>query len=213
MAQYTAPGGGIIDSGDKRIERKVLVSTDGTNPPPPGGTGRLTNINITEETAGIKRAVFEYTQGGAGDASYNIYGKKIELTGGSREIPIYNHPSFASLTKSQVLAVQKAYEEKQSIAFTSSGQQKLFEFLSRGTEYYIAPSVVARISEIESNIPTTEGLCKVATPSEVNAPSNTFWILTGISATSVGDQFEVTREYTSIPTGWPDVQFLYGPGE
>lgn len=208
MAQYETPGGGIVDSGDKRIERKVVVSTAG-NPNAPGGTGRLTNVSITTEPGGIRRGIFEYTQGGVGDANYNAYGKKIELMGGTREVPIYNHPNFAALTKAQILSVQKAVEEKQDRSFTNSDQQKLFEFLSRGTEYFLAPAVVARISQIETNLPSLSGLCNVDNPSEVSAPSGTFWVLTGISASPVGDKYEVTKEYTSIPTGWDDVEFLY----
>jgi len=209
MSQYNAPGGGTIDSGDKRIERKVVVSTGGSNPQAPGGTGRLTNVSITQEPGGIRRGIFEYTQGGAGDANYNAYGKKIELMGGSREVPIYNHPNFAALTKAQISSVQKAVEEKQDKSFTNADQQRLFEFLSRGTEYFLAPSIVARVSEIETNIPNVSGLCNVDNPSEVSAPDGTFWVLTGISATPVGDKYEVTREYTSIPSGWSDVEFLY----
>lgn len=208
MAQYNAPGSGIVNSGDKLIERKVVVSTGG-RPSAPGGQGRLTNISITEEPGGIQRGIFEYTRGGAGDASYNAYGRRIELMGGSREVPIYNHPNFASLTKAEILSVQKAVEEKQDRSFTNTNQQKLFEFLSRGTEYFLAPSIVARVSQIESNLPSVSGLCNVDNPSEVSAPSGTFWVLTGISATPIGDKYEVTREYTSIPSGWDDVQFLY----
>jgi hypothetical protein len=208
MANIETTGGGTIDSGDKRIERKVVVSTDG-NPAAPGGTGRLTNVSITAEPGGIRRGVFEYTQGGTGDASYNAYGKKIELMGGSREVPIYNHPNFAALTKAQVLSVQKAVEEKQERSFTNADQQRLFEFLARGTEYFLSPSVVARVSEIESTIPSTSGLCNVSDPTGVSAPSGSFWVLTGISASPVGDKFEVTREYTSMPAGWDDVEFLY----
>lgn len=208
MAQYETTGGGIIDSGDKRIERKVVVSTSG-NPTAPSGTGRLTNVSITQEPGGIRRGVFEYTKGGAGDANYNAYGKKIELMGGSREVPIYNHPNFATLTKEQILSVQKAVEEKQNRSFTNADQQRLFEFLCRGTEYFLAPSVVARVSEIESNIPSLSGLCNVDNPSGINAPSGTFWVLTGISATPIGDKYEVTREYTSVASGWDDVEFLY----
>jgi hypothetical protein len=209
MAQYTVPGGGSVNSGDKLITRKVVVATGGSDPSAPGGTGRLTNVSITSEPGGIKRGVFEYTQGGGGDASYNAYGKKIELLGGSREVPIYNHPTFSALSKDQILSVQKAVEEKQDRSFTDATQQQLFEFLLRGTEYFLAPSVVARVSEIQSNIPSTSGLCKVDNPSEVNAPANTFWVLTGLSATPVGDKYEVTREYTSVPAGWDEVETLY----
>jgi hypothetical protein len=208
MSQITAPGGGIIDSGDKRIERKVVVSTSG-DPSAPGGTGRLTNVSITQEPGGIRRGVFEYTQGGEGGATYNQYGKRIELTGGTREIPILNHPTFAALTPTQVQEVTTAVEEKTLGPFPTEGQTKLFGFLVRGVEYFLAPSVVARVSEIQSSLPTTAGLCKVSNPSEVSAPDNTFWVLTGISASPIGNQYEVTREYTSIPAGWDDVNFLY----
>jgi hypothetical protein len=209
MATFETTGSAVIDSGDKRITRKVIVSTGGSLIAPPGGPGLLTNVSVTNEAAGIRRGVFEYTEGGMGNANYNAYGKKIELLGGSREAPIYNHPTFAALTKEEILSVQKAVEERQSRSFTNSVQQQLLEFLTRGTEYFLAPSVVARVSEIESAVPSTTGLCKVSDPSGISAPDNTFWVLTGISATPIGGRYEVTREYTSIPAAWDDVQTLY----
>lgn len=197
MSQYNTTGGGIVDSGDKRIDRKVVVSTSG-NPTPPGGTGRLTNVSITTEPGGIRRGIFEYTQGGAGDANYNAYGKKIELMGGSREVPIYNHPKFDDLTEAQITSVQEAVEKKQAKTFTNTAQQNLYECLIRQIEYYLAPSLVARVSEIESTLPSTSILCTVDSPTGVSSPPNTRWVVTGISATPVGDKYEVTREYTSI---------------
>lgn len=207
MAQYQTPGGGVVDSGEKRIERKVVVSTSG-NPTAPGGNGRLTNVTINEEAGGLRRGVFEYTIGGGGDSTYNAYGKKIELTAGSREVPIYNHPYFKTLTPDKIYAVQQAIEDKQSIVFEAV-QQKLFDYLVRQVEYILVPNVVARISEIESTIPSTVGLCKVANPPGLNAPKDTFWIWTSVSASPIGDKYEVTREYTSVPQSWDDVNFLY----
>lgn len=210
MAQVQTPGGGIIDSGDKRIERKVVVSTSG-NPTAPGGTGRLTNVSITEEPGGIRRGVFEYTQGGLGDATYNQYGKKIELLGGSREVPIFNHPNFRTLTADEVndvqLEVAKPPGDRPATVGTGA-QNNLYQLLIRQIEYYIAPSLVARVSEIESNLPSVTGLCKVDDPTGVGSPGPGRWILTGINASPVGDKYEVTREYTYLEQ--PEVaDFLY----
>lgn len=208
MASFETVGSGIIDSGDKRIDRKVVIATGGANPSAPGGTGRLTNVSITAEPGGVRRGVFEYTQGGAGDANYNAYGKKIELMGGSREVPIYNHPHFEDLTEAQILLVQEAVEKKTTKTFTNTAQQNLYECLVRQIEYYLAPSLVARVSEIESALPSTEDLCKLDSPAGVGAPTNTRWVVTGISATPVGDKYEVTREYTSIQDPQA-AEFLY----
>jgi hypothetical protein len=198
MAQVQTPGGGIIDSGDKRVERKVVVSTSG-QPTAPGGTGRLTAVQITEEPGGIRRGVFEYTQGGVGGANYNQYGKRIELIGGTREVPIYNHPNFESLSEDQILEVQEAVENKErGKSFSSTPQDNLYQCLLRKIEYYLAPSLVARISEIESTLPSTSILAKVDSPSGLSAPANTRWVVTGISATPVGDKYEVSREYTLV---------------
>lgn len=213
MATYQTIGGGTIDSGDRRIERKVIVSTDGVDPSAPGGEGRLTNISITQEAGGIRRGVFEYTVASGGDASYNQYGKKIELMGGSREVSIFNHPRFAAIPTNAVATIQQKAEEDvpkgKWSTFADEAQQRLYNCLRRQQEYFLAPSIVARVSEIESNIPSVSGLCKVDNPSEVNAPDGTFWVLTGISATPVGDSYEVTREYTSIPSEWEDVAYIY----
>jgi len=216
MAQYEVPGGGVIDSGDKRIERKVVVSTAG-NPQPPGGSGRLTNIAITNEVGGLRRGIFEYTEGGStdisGDASYNSYGKRIEFTGGTREVPIQTHPKFAGLTETQLAEVETKIENKiadEWALFEDETQQLLYNFLRKKVEYVLSPSVVGRVSEIESNLPSLAGIAKVANPSELDAPSGTFWICTAITASPVGNRFEVTREYTLALSDWEDVEALYG---
>jgi hypothetical protein len=208
MAIVEAPGGGIIDSGDKRVERKVVVSTSG-RPPAPGGIGRLTNVAITEEPGGIQRGVFEYTEGGLGDANYNQYGKRIEFMGGSREVPISRHPFFKDMTVSEIETVQKDVEKKVEGSDYTPEQSNLYECLIRKIEYFLAPSLIARISEIESTLPSTAGLCKVDSPQGVsNAPEGSVWLLTGISASPVGGKFEVTREYTMSPEPQA-TRFLY----
>ncbi len=212
MAQVEVTGGGFLDSGDRKVIRKAFVSTTGApiNVPPSVGGFPLSTINATEEPGGIRRAVAEYSQGGEGGASYNVYGKRIELMGGTREVPIYNHPIFETLTKEQILSVQKAVEEKQDRSFTNEAQQKLFGFLVRGTEYFLAPAVVGRVSEIESSLPSLAPIAKVANPSELSAPPKTLWVCTSITATPIGTRFEVTREYTLTFSGWDDVSALYG---
>jgi len=212
MAQIEVTGGGFLDSGDRKVIRKAYVSTTGApiNVPASVDGFPLSSVSATEEPGGIRRAIAEYTQGGEGGASYNAYGKRIELSGGSREVPIYNHPIFKDLTKEQILSVQTAVEEKQERSFTNETQAKLFGFLVRGTEYFLAPAVVGRISEIESNLPSLTPIAKVADPSELNAPPQTFWVCTSITATPIGNRYEVTREYTLNFSGWEDVEALYG---
>lgn len=210
MAQIETLGGGYTDSGDRRIERKIVVSTDGTLTQPVSDSGwPLSNVSVTREAGGVVRGVFEYSQGGEGGASYNQYGKRIELSGGSREIPIYNHPTFAELLPAQIQAVQTAVENKTQGPFASDAQTKLFGFLIRGTEYFLSPAVVGRVSEIESVLPSMEPIAKVADPSELKAPEGTFWICTAITATPIGNRYEVTREYTLNFSGWADVETLY----
>jgi len=208
MATVQAPGGGIIDSGDKRVERKVVVSTSG-RPQAPGGQGILTAAAITEEPGGIQRGVFEYTEGGLGDASYNQYGKRIEFMGGSREVPIFRHPFFKDMTVTEIETVQKDVEKKVKGSGYNTAQSNLYECLIRKIEYFLAPSLVARVSEIESALPSVEGLCKIESPQGVaNAPDGSVWLLTGVSASPVGGKFEVTREYTMSPE--PEAtRFLY----
>jgi hypothetical protein len=211
MAQIETTGGGYLDSGDRKVLRKVYVSTGGQliNIPTTEQGFPLSSVSASEEPGGIRRAVAEYSQGGEGGASYNAYGKRIELTGGTREVPIYNHPTFETLTPQQIQDVQTAVENKTQGPFGNAAQTKLFGFLLRGTEYFLAPAVVGRISEIESTLPSLTPIAKVANPSELNAPSGTFWICTAITANPIGTRYEVTREYTLSFSGWEDVEALY----
>jgi hypothetical protein len=209
--QIETTGGGFQDSGDRKVLRKVYVSTGGQllNIPTSEQGFPLSSVSASEEPGGIRRAVAEYSQGGEGGASYNAYGKRIELTGGTREVPIYNHPTFETLTPQQIQDVQTAVENKTQGPFGSAAQTKLFGFLLRGTEYFLAPAVVGRISEIESTLPSLSPIAKVANPSELNAPNGTFWICTAITANPIGTRYEVTREYTLSFSGWEDVEALY----
>jgi hypothetical protein len=124
-------------------------------------------------------------------------------------VPIYTHKLFEALTDEQVATVQTAVENKSAFGITNETMAKLYSFLSRGVEYALAPAVVGRVSEIESNLPSLEPIAKVADPSELNAPDGTFWICTAITASPIGTAYEVTREYTLNFSSWEDVQDLY----
>jgi hypothetical protein len=213
MAQIEVTGGGFLDSGDRKVIRKAYVSTSGLINVPASVDGYpLSSVNATEEPGGIRRAIAEYSQGGEGGASYNAYGKRIELSGGSREVPIVTHKKFENMTSQEVAAVQEAVEAGTSAVLTAftADQELLYSFLSRGVEYVLAPAVVGRVSEIESSLPSLSPIAKVANPSELNAPSGTFWVCTAITATPIGTRFEVTREYTLNFSSWSDVETLYG---
>jgi hypothetical protein len=215
MAQVEVTGGGFLDSGDRKVIRKAYVSTTGApiNVPASVDGFPLSSVNATEEPGGIRRAIAEYSQGGEGGASYNVYGKRIELSGGSREVPIQTHPAFNALTETQLAEVDTAIENKvndQWETFSNATQQLLYNFRRKGVEYVLAPAIVGRVSEIESNLPSLSPIAKVADPSELNAPPKTFWVCTSITATPIGTRYEVTREYTLNFAEWDDVNALYG---
>lgn len=216
MAQYDTTGGGYVDGGDRRVERKVVVSTGGgpINPPASESGWPLSNVSVSQEAAGVLRGVFEFSQGGEGGASYNQYGKRIELTGGTREVPIQTHDKFAKLTRYEIADVQEAVDAGKNAVLTgfTADQELLYSFLSRKVEYVLAPAVVGRVSEIESVLPSLSPIAKVADPSELKAPNGTFWICTAITATPIGTRYEVTREYTLNFSEWQDVRTLYGWG-
>ncbi len=213
MAQFETTGGGYIDSGDRKVIRKVVVATDGDsiNVPPFEQGYPLSNVSVNQEAGGVRRAVLEYSQGGEGGASYNQYGKRIELTGGTREVPIQTHKEFAALTDQQIAEVQEQVDNGTSATTTAftEAQSLLFSFLRRGVEYVLAPAVVGRISEIETNLPSLSPIAKVADPSELDAPAGTFWICTAITASPIGNRYEVTREYTLNFSDWDEVETLY----
>lgn len=215
MAQFETTGGGYLDSGDRKVIRKAYVSTDGQSINVPASVDGfpLSSVSSSEDVAGVRRLIAEYSQGGEGGASYNAYGKRIELTGGTREVPIQTHPKFATLTETQLAQVETAIENKvpdQWKTFANATQQLLYNFLRKKVEYVLAPAVVGRISEIESTLPSLSPIAKVANPSELNAPSGTFWVCTSITANPIGTRYEVTREYTLNFSDWDDVQDLYG---
>lgn len=220
MAQVETTGGGFLDTGDRKVIKKAYVSTSGPINIPGSVDGfPLSSVNATEEPGGIRRAIAEYTQGGAGGASYNVYGKRIEISGGSREVPIQTHPAFNDLTETQLAEVLTRIQNPvDDLWFTtttggqtfSPKQQLLYNFLRKKVEYVLAPAIVGRVSEIESRLPSLQPIAKVANPSELSAPPKTFWICTAITATPIGNRYEVTREYTLNFSEWEDVNALYG---
>ena len=213
MSQFETTGGGFIDSGDRRIERKVVVAVGGVELSTPSSDEGypLTNVTITQEPGGIRRGVYEFSQAGEGGASYNQYGKRIELTGGTREVPIQTHVKFEAMTDAQVVQVQEAVSQGTAAVLTAftPDQELLYSFLSRKIEYVLAPAVVGRVTEVETNLPSLDIIAKVADPSELSAPDDTFWICTAVTASPIGDRYEVTREYTLSFSSWADVQTLY----
>jgi hypothetical protein len=214
MAQFETTGGGFLDSGDRKVIRKAYAATDNQaiNVPASVDGFPLSSVSATEDVAGVRRVIAEYSQGGEGGASYNAYGKRIELTGGTREVPIQTHKKFDLLTDEQIADVQEQVD-KASEADTSgfnADQSLLYSFLRRGVDYVLAPAVVGRISEVESTLPSLSIIAKTANPSELDAPPGTFWICTAVTASPIGNRYEVTREYTLNFSGWEDVATLYG---
>jgi hypothetical protein len=215
MAQFETIGGGSTDSGDRSIIRKVIVSTDGeeiTAPDAPAGY-RLTNASTAQEAGGVQRAVFEYTAAGEGGATYNQYGKRVELTGGTREVPIQTHPAFKTLTETQIAEVLTKIENPQPdfwAIFADETQQLLYDFLRRKVEYVLAPAIVGRVSEFETALPDLSIVAKVADPPELTAPEGNFWICTSVTASPIGEKYEVIREYTLNFSDWAEVETLYG---
>jgi hypothetical protein len=223
MAQYETVGSATIEGGDSKIQRKVVISTDGADPEAPGGEGRLTSVSITAEAGGIRRGVFEYTQAGEGSASYDIYGKRVEV-GSCSSAPIETHKDFKEMTVGDMEAVHRAADARNRdlILKTAEGGDRepndaalcntLYEYLDRQVTTFLAPSAVGRISEIESNVPSFSLLGKVSNPSELSNPyeGDAFWLLTSIQAMPIGEKYEVTREYTLVWGGWSEIQAIYG---
>jgi hypothetical protein len=214
MAQFETTGGGYIDSGDRRIERRVVVGTNVSELTVPNSAEGfpLSNVSVTQEPGGVLRGVFEFSEGGEGGASYNQYGKRIELTGGTIQAPIQTHPAFNDLTETQLAEVDTAIENKindQWKTFTNETQQLLYNFRRKGVEYALAPAIVGRVSEIESVLPSLSPIAKTANPPELDAPPKTFWVCTAITASPIGNKYEVTREYTLNFSEWDDVEVLY----
>jgi hypothetical protein len=213
MSQFETTGGGFIDSGDRRIERKVVVAVGGAALTVPASDQGfpLSNVSVTQEPGGVRRGVFEFSRAGEGGAGFNQYGKRIELTGGTREVPIQTHVKFETMTDAQVVEVQEAVDQGTDAVLTAftADQELLYSFLSRKIEYVLAPAVVGRVTEVESNLPSLNIIAKLANPSELNAPNDTFWICTAVTASPIGDRYEVTREYTLNFSSWADVQTLY----
>jgi hypothetical protein len=83
--------------------------------------------------------------------------------------------------------------------------------LQRQVRYYLVPAVTARITTLESRVPSLGGIGKLAEPTiaGIAEPNGTRWVLTGISASSVGRDFEVTREHTLTADDVNITDFLY----
>jgi hypothetical protein len=218
MAQTDVPGSQIILTPDGRqITRKVIVGPGLLSAP--SGPGVLTSVQITDLPGGLRQGVYEFTTPPAsgGSAEYNPRtGGVTELLGGAREVPIETHPLFKEIPPEDIVKIRAAVRDNDQSLLPEEGPGAdsagitLYELLGRGVETFLAPSVLARISDIESGLPSLGGLCKVDEPNGLPSPSGSVWLLTGISARSVGNEYEVTREYTLTGDGADIANTLYG---
>jgi hypothetical protein len=197
------PGSQVIVQDNKIIERKVLINA-GSPPSAPGGNGVFTGSEITTLPGGLQRGTFEYTRFGKTEAGQQAgsSGPQIELIGGSRDVPIQTHPKFADLSAEQKDA--SLLPESMEGAATT-----LYRMLRRNVTHFLAPSVVARVTQVESGIPSLSGLTTLEAPPGIDAPTASKWVLTGVSARGFGGEFEVSREYTLIGDGIEFANFLY----
>jgi hypothetical protein len=218
MAQTNVPGSQIIVTPDGRqITRKVIVGTGGLSAP--GGPGSLSSAQITDLPGGLRQGVYEYTTAPStgGSAEYDARaGGIVELLGGSREVAIETHPLFKDIPPEDVSKIRAAARDADESLLPDSGPGAdaagitLYELLSRGVETFLSPSVLARVSDIESSLPDLSGLCKIDSPAGIPAPADSVWLLTGVSARGIGTEYEVTREYTLTGDGSQIATTLYG---
>jgi hypothetical protein len=207
------PGSQLIVQDNKIIERKVVIEAGGP-PSAPGGNGVFTASEITTLPGGLQRGTFEYTRFGKTGAGEQpgTSGPQIELMGGSREVPIQTHPKFADLSEEDVAAITAAAEQNDDSLLPESmegGAETLYRMLRRKVTHYLAPSVVARVTDIESGVPSLAGLTTLEGPAGVDGAPGSKWLLTGVSARGFGTEFEVSREYTLIGDGAEFANFLY----
>jgi hypothetical protein len=210
-----APGEQIILADGKVIHRKTQIATAGEQMSPPDSEGLLKSIQITNDAAGVRRGVWEFVEsdtnvpeGQAGQ--YPV----IELLGGSREVPVQTHPKFQSIDAERLKQITRAVEAEVVSAEMPSEltneETNLIELLRREIKYFLTPAVSARVTEIESNLPSLNGLTTLGSESGLpSPPSGKSWLMTGVSARSIGDKYEVTREYTMTGEGNEAAEFLY----
>jgi hypothetical protein len=211
-----APGAQVVLADGKRIQRKTQIATAGETMPPPGGDGVLTSIQITNDAAGVRRGVWEYVtaDSSTGGGEYDGRGlPMVELLGGSREVPVQTHPKFAEISDDDVEKITAAADQKDPSLLPDEmdgDKEKLYELLRRQIRYYLVPSVVGRVTDLQSDIPSLNDLLTLGGDSALpESKANTVWILTGISARGVGTEYEVTKEYTLTGDGIGVAEFLY----
>jgi len=210
-----APGEQIILADGKVIRRKTQIATAGERMAPPSSEGVLKSIQITDDGAGVRRGVWEFVESDTGvpegkPGEYPV----IELLGGSREVPVQTHPKFQSINADRIKQITRAVEAEVVSAEMpndlTGDEENLVELLRREIKYFLTPAVSARVTEIESNLPSLNNLTTLGGENGLPAPpSGKSWILTGISARSIGDKYEVTREYTMTGEGGEAAEFLY----
>jgi hypothetical protein len=213
-----APGSQVVLADGKRITRKAQIATANERMSPPGGDGQLTSIQITDDIAGVRRGFWEYTQSSLSPGGQEIPGSGpgvvVELMGGSREVPIQTHPKFKNIDAKRIKQITRAVDAEDDSLLPNpltGDENNLVEFLRREIKYFLAPAVTGRVTTLESGLPSLGDLLKLGGASQLpSAPSNSKWILTGISARTSGDKYEVSKEYTLLGDGADAANFLYG---
>jgi hypothetical protein len=210
-----APGTQVVLADGKVIHRKTQIATAGERMSPPNSPGILKSIQITDDAAGVRRGVWEFVESDTnvpeGEAGqYPV----IELLGGSREVPVQTHPKLASISADRIKQITRAVETEVVSAEMpddlTNDEENLVALLRREIRYFLTPAVSARVTEIESSLPDLEDLTTLGGASGLpQPPTGKAWIMTGVSARSVGNKYEVTREYTMTGEGSEAAEFLY----
>jgi len=215
MSQVTVPGGGEILGDNKRTKRIVVVNV-GPTVEIPNHPGRLVAASATHEPGGITRGTFDFVTSDfspGGELTSNKT-QMLEIMGGSREVPVQTHPKFANIDPQRIKQITRAVENEVASAEMptdlTSDEQNLISLLRREIKYYLVPAVTGRVTTIESNLPSLNELTTLGGESALPSPGpGRNWIMTGISAREVGEEFEVTREYTVTGDGAEAASFLY----
>jgi len=158
------------------------------------------------------------TADGKTTARYSVYentpSEQYVIRGSMSQEPIATHPMFHKGDSKIEAAEWKKYRKWQADPSSttwrpdgsdaSAAFKKFYSFIERGTEYFLNGTCEIQITEVINGTPSIRQLGRIdAPPSAPSLPNGRDWLIVGVDAEKIGDQWRQTVTYrASMDFGW-----------
>jgi hypothetical protein len=138
------------------------------------------------------------------------------IRGSMSQEPIATHPMFhkgdSKIEAEEWKKYRKWQADPDSTTWRPDGGdasanfKKFFAFIERGTEYFLNGTCEIQITEMVTGTPSIRALGRIDSPPRAPAlPNGRTWLIVGVDAEKIGDEWRQTTTYrASMDFGWDE---------